>query len=541
MKIKHLRRLASSSLALVMTVSIWAAILGAAWPLSVEAATVSISSPSQGQEFSGNDFTVSGQTDANATVLIMRNNAVLKYTRADGDGKWSVMLTDLPDGSNTITAKVLKNTGYGYYVSTPDPNGSEIKLNRFQLSDNAITNNGTYPLTLTKTNAGIVMSPVGTKFVLSVDLSQVDAPDIFDAANPITPIEVDNYPANAGTNFGGFSLDGTKYFSPNDSLHTVSVVDIASHTVADNIDLGESPVTAWSSPAGPIYVSSKASFSIPKIHIINTATNAISSSFNSACTAEQSVTSLTFAADSDYPYYYAYCLGGSSPKVLKYKITDNSLVSQFTIPDFSPTSGALNIDGSRLYVSMSALAGVDPTANQIHVLDTATGQDLKTITASAGVIGFMPSPDLQRLYVATPNGDFSASGFDVLDMFTDEMTHVATGGEIVPIVGVPISGLQTANVNLSVVLGVKTASSNNTLAKTGVATISAVAVGVILAGVLLYTYLDYRKHRRPLIEADPHANQTYTFPHHLAAVTIPLLRYRLRISLHRAPSGISKF
>jgi len=82
---------------------------------------------------------------------------------------------------------------------------------------------------------------------------------------------------------------------------------------------------------------------------------------------------------------------------------------------------------------------------------------------------------------------------------------------------------------------------NNTNPKMGWAIGGAILVGVILFGLLVYIYSDYRKHKKPLVEADPIANQTYTLSHHISTVSIPLLRYRLSISLHRKPTGISKF
>lgn len=64
---------------------------------------------------------------------------------------------------------------------------------------------------------------------------------------------------------------------------------------------------------------------------------------------------------------------------------------------------------------------------------------------------------------------------------------------------------------------------------------------LVLALSLLYTYMDYRKHRKPLVDADPQAEQTYTYQHHVKTVTVPLLKYRVQISVNRKPTGISKF
>ena len=72
-----------------------------------------------------------------------------------------------------------------------------------------------------------------------------------------------------------------------------------------------------------------------------------------------------------------------------------------------------------------------------------------------------------------------------------------------------------------------------------------VGIGLLLVGLLLmlfvYTYVDYRRHRKPLVEADPSVSSRYTYHHHIKAVSVPLLKYRINISINRKPTGISKF
>lgn len=64
---------------------------------------------------------------------------------------------------------------------------------------------------------------------------------------------------------------------------------------------------------------------------------------------------------------------------------------------------------------------------------------------------------------------------------------------------------------------------------------------VLLVVLFIYTYVDYRKHRKPLVEADPSIGNQYTYQHHIRAVSVPLLKYRINISINRKPTGISKF
>lgn len=85
------------------------------------------------------------------------------------------------------------------------------------------------------------------------------------------------------------------------------------------------------------------------------------------------------------------------------------------------------------------------------------------------------------------------------------------------------------------------ATTKATLANTGIRMIPPIILGLIVFGIIIYTYSDFRKHRKPLVQADPYARHTYTYGHHISSVTIPLLRYRLHISLNSKPSGFKKF
>lgn len=76
-----------------------------------------------------------------------------------------------------------------------------------------------------------------------------------------------------------------------------------------------------------------------------------------------------------------------------------------------------------------------------------------------------------------------------------------------------------------------TVAKNGTLAETGIVAISATLLACLLLGSLAFAYRDYRKHRAPLKAIDPHAS--YSFAHHIKVVTVPLLKYRMRIQLQK--------
>lgn len=72
---------------------------------------------------------------------------------------------------------------------------------------------------------------------------------------------------------------------------------------------------------------------------------------------------------------------------------------------------------------------------------------------------------------------------------------------------------------------------NAVLANTGVITVMGTIIGILMLAGGLYTYIDYRKHKNPLKEADPYLASSYTYWHHLKVVSIPLASYRLRVTV----------
>jgi hypothetical protein len=71
------------------------------------------------------------------------------------------------------------------------------------------------------------------------------------------------------------------------------------------------------------------------------------------------------------------------------------------------------------------------------------------------------------------------------------------------------------------------------LANTGILLSLTLPIGILILVTAVVTYVDYRKHKKPLVEADPFAASTYTYWHHLRVVTIPLASYRLSVTFER--------
>lgn len=75
------------------------------------------------------------------------------------------------------------------------------------------------------------------------------------------------------------------------------------------------------------------------------------------------------------------------------------------------------------------------------------------------------------------------------------------------------------------------------LGTTSIASIIISIVGSIILLGAFFTYLDYRKHKAPLMQMDKELNQEfakkYTFWHHLKVVTIPTAKYKFTIRLEK--------
>ncbi|MEI7818912.1 MAG: choice-of-anchor U domain-containing protein [bacterium] len=65
-----------------------------------------------------------------------------------------------------------------------------------------------------------------------------------------------------------------------------------------------------------------------------------------------------------------------------------------------------------------------------------------------------------------------------------------------------------------------------------------IPVGLAAFVTLIYIYLDYRKHKKPLVDEDPETN--YNFWHHIKVVTIPVLKYKISLVVDKQePVGSS--
>lgn len=488
------------------------------------ATSITITSPANGQTFAGNDFKISGTTDPTSTVLIQRDAKVLAQTISGTDGKWTVNLSGLPDGNNPIKAKVIKNTGYAYFV-TVNADLSASKINQLRLSDHAINPNVGWPVSTSEPTLFVAPSPSSSIFYTGGLDGAGTKPQKFDASTASPPVALTNaasYPDNPGAGKGDFTSDGGKYYVPNQSLTSVSVIDVATNTWLKDIDIGEAPVTVWRGTNSKMYVTGQNT-----IKIIDPATDTIIKSISIPCDINPDATTIGFSPDITYPYYFVPCMTGG--KVLRYKISDDTLDVSWSLPAGVHVAGmAITFDSKKIYTFVPAPSSL-PDADKIRVLDAGNGALLSTIQLQSGAVGFLQSPDFQKLYVATPNYDLSEHNIDIVDLSDNSVDHNPLD-EAATFVSSNGSAQDIADVNITVVLGVKT-----TLANTGARAVSATLLLGTIIGSSSYIYYDYRRHKKPLLIEDP--NVHYSLMHHVKVVTLPIMRYRLSIAVQPNRTG----
>ena len=487
---------------------------------------IAITSPQQGQEFSGNDIVMSGTSAPNSTILVKKGDTILKQVSSNGSGAWSAGLDGLPDGQNTLTATAIQNSGYAYYTGYADQD--TMNINQIRLSDSAINPNPGWPVQTSLLLPAMSSSPKGDVFYLTGFDGRTPAK--FDATvpNPVVE-EVPDYPAVTGASFGAFNSAGTKYYSVNGAENgSITVVDVATNTVEETFNVPSHwPATARRSPSGLIYIHSSGD---EKIDVIDPATNQFVKTIDQGCEhvgGAGGAAFASFSADPNYPYFFAACPAEGLMK--KVRLSDDLVVASWNVGG-QPFAGTLSLDSKKMYE-------FEVNANYIKEIDTETGQTTKTIETTDTMIGFVETPDFQRLYVATP-GDFQSPtrNIDVYNFVTDTLDHIETEDIPVLVIVSPAS-VVSASFNLSVVLGVQTTASGSQLAKTGAFVAIASPLGLFLVGAAIYTFTDYHRHKQPLLEADPAVS--YSYFHHLRVVSIPLAKYRFSVSVDRRVGGQS--
>jgi len=510
---------------LLATLSIFVLLGGVTTPLAVlrpkkasAAPTVTITSPTEGQSISGTNFTAAGTATPNTTVVLSSGGVGFAQTISDGSGNWSVA-TSLPAGNISLTAKAIQNPEYGYFATTPDL--STFSVNRLRISDNVINpGGGGWPIDSAGSNPFILVpSPVNSTYYSGNFLAAAVLPAKFDSSSASAPVTVSgSYPADPQTGRGAFNNSGSLYFAANIALSTISVIDTATNTWQQDINIGEPFYTVIKAPSGLLYVATQAG----NLKIIDPDTLSVINTVTLGCGAAATV---TFSQDA-YPYFFVPCIDG--PQVLKYKISDTSLVETWNT-GIVTSNAIISLDNKKIYLAGAFGAG---DADKIKVLSTDDGSVLSTIQLTSGTIAYIETSDFQKIYASTTGESFDTQSIDIIDPLTYSVEATIPTDGFPGIISTSPTEAAETSIQVAFVLGATTATSSTVaqkLAETGAIGISStLLIGVIIA-ITSYLYLDYRAHKKPLRAADPHVK--YTFLHHIRVVSMPRLKYRVAVTV----------
>ncbi|MCA9330349.1 hypothetical protein KDA11_06880, partial [Candidatus Saccharibacteria bacterium] len=360
--------------------------------------SITINTPTNGQRFTGNDFVISGTTSSNATVLIQKDDQLLARLISDEDGAWSTTISDLPDGENAITAKVIQSTGFAYFASATSL--SSININQLRFNDRSLNTTPGFPFT---SPFGLALLPSPTQdlfYSFPGVFNPSSVPSLIDVRTPASPQQstVSGYPTPVAPAKGDFTADGLKYFSPNQQDNSFSVVDVATNVHIQKISLSHNPIYIQRGPNGNMYISTEGG----DILIVDPQNYQIIETISGTCSGY--IAGITFPGQyTSHQNYYALCVTTTNGELKKFKLSDNELIGTYDIGSRAMTA-VLNIDGSKLFITSSALDPEATEVDKVRVFDTNNNTITDSIQLHGGAVGVLSSPDYQSLYIATPAG-----------------------------------------------------------------------------------------------------------------------------------------
>jgi hypothetical protein len=478
--------------------------------------TVTITSPTEGQSISGTNFTATGTATPNTTVVLSSGGVSFAQTVSDGSGNWSIP-TSLPAGNVSLTARAIQNPEFGYFSSTEDL--SSFNINRIRITDSVVNpGGGSWPITGADLGAAIIVpSPVSSVFYGFAPFAPSLPTKLDTVAASISNVS-GSYPAATSTSKGDFNASGTLYFSPNIEGNSLSVINTATNAWQQDITFpgSSSVVTATRTPDNLILVST-----VDKYYEINPTTLTILNEYTAPCLSAN----VLYARESAYPYYFATCI--AEGKIIKLSRANNTVVSEFNV-GFTSSFGTLSQDNQKIYIS--GQIGT-PGAENLYVVDTASGNILTTVPLGGAAVALYPTPDNQKIFAAVPNiGGLSLQqNIQVIDLKTNTISDTLALSNVPISVSYNAEEAEIASTQVNFVLGSTSSNTVQKLAETGAIGISStLLIGIIIA-VTSYLYLDYRAHKKPLKAEDPHVK--YTFLHHIRVVSMPRLKYRVAVTV----------
>ncbi len=203
-------------------------------------------------------------------------------------------------------------------------------------------------------------------------------------------------------------------YTCNNSSGTVSIIDTATYTVASTLPSLPCQTIAITPDGSSVWVSSNdvANSFLPTIVVIDTATNAITTSFAIGAVLANAPSRIAFTPDGSF----AYAAGFPSNSVSVIDTATHATVA--TVPVGSlPTFVDVTPDGAFAYVA-------NLTANSVSVIDTATNTVVATIPVGAFPRALAFTPDGASAYVTNSNSD----SISMIDTATQTVTSTFAAG-----------------------------------------------------------------------------------------------------------------
>lgn len=428
------------------------------------APSISITSPAAGASLPANSpVTITGTATANTTIVIKKAGKVLATTISDGAGAWSVSVSDLGTGDQSLTAYAVQNGTYAYFGTA----GASNAYHRLRVSDYALNpGGGAWPVTTTILPILTIKNKLG-QFYFS-DIGAPQAPAKFTLSAPADPVAATGLSPTVNPQAGGFNPTGTKYYFGDLDSGDIVVLDTATNTQLTTIPAGGNVQSVATGPNGYMYA---ANITTNTILVIDPTTDTVVNTLNPGCPSPNSV-GILIDYSKDYVWqsqafddapdtYLVTCAGDGV--INKFRVSDNALLASWDISATLPTISSViqSLDKTKYYVSATIFA---PGSNKIAVVDAATGTVTATIPITAETLSAIPSPDGQYLFVSTPGTSFNTLNIDVISLETDTVVQsIDTSAFGVPGV-VQFDNPEIASQTLSLRIA---ASSSASLANTG--------------------------------------------------------------------------
>jgi len=221
------------------------------------------------------------------------------------------------------------------------------------------------------------------------------------ATNTIaTSIPVGSQPRGAE-----LSPDETKLYVANWGSYTVSVIDTATNTVTSTISVGHGPRNIVFSPDGTrAYVTNDGSDSVS---VIDTATNTVTS-----IPVGDIPNGIAITPDGTRVYVTNFL--GDTVSVIN--TATNEIITTITVAD-SPLDLEITPDGTRAYV-------INSYSHDVSVINTGTNTVTTTIPLSTTPMGIAITPDGARAYVTNEG----TGGVSVIDIATNTVLYTIGAG-----------------------------------------------------------------------------------------------------------------